>query len=233
MMLLLMASHPGLFITFEGGEGAGKSTQMKRLEKALRKRRVPLKRTLEPGGTGIGRSMRELLLNPKFRQLSPRAELLLYEADRAQHVHEVIRPALLEGKLVLCDRYADSSTVYQGMCRKLGEAWTIRLSDFATAGLWPDLVLLLDIPETAGLERVRRRLQVDPKLLGKRRVVKLDRLEREKMDFHRKVRQGFLKLARRYPRRFHVIDAQKSEEDIAAEILQTVLARLKKKGPAR
>jgi len=219
----------GFFISFEGGEGGGKSTQTRRLKGVLKKHRIPFLVTLEPGGTPIGKKIRDLVLNPKNKKLSSRAELYLYVADRAQHVEEVIQPALSAGKVVITDRYADSSTVYQGMCRKLGTDWTEQLNDFATEGLYPDLVIVLDVPETVGLARVRARLTTDPKLLGKRRVVKMDRLEREKASFHRKVRKGFIALAKQHPNRISIIDATRPPEEVSQQILQLISQRWGKK----
>lgn len=218
----------GFFISFEGGEGGGKSTQIKRLKAIFKRNRIPFLITLEPGGTPIGRKIRELLLNPKNKRLSTRAELYLYEADRAQHVDEVIEPALKAGKVVITDRYADSSSVYQGVCRGLGVAWTETLNDFATQGLYPDLVIVLDVPETVGLARVRDRLKSDPGLQGKRRVVKMDRLEREKQSFHRKVRNGFIQLSKKHPRRIALVDATQSPDAVAAEILGHIQKRWKR-----
>lgn len=215
----------GFFISFEGGEGGGKSTQIKRLKTVLRRNRVPFLVTLEPGGTRIGRKIRELLLNPKNKNLSNRAELYLYEADRAQHVEEVIRPALEAGKVVITDRYADSSSVYQGICRGLGVGWTEKLNDFATQYLYPDLVIVLDVPESVGLSRVRNRLQIDPKLRGKRRVVKLDRLERERSSFHRKVRKGFIALSKKHSERIKLIDATQSPDNVSQQILALIQKR--------
>lgn len=218
----------GLFITFEGGEGAGKSTQIRLLVKWLKNQKVPVLLTLEPGGTLIGRRIRDLVLNPIYKNLSKRSELFLYEADRAQHVEEVLEPALKAGRVVVSDRYADSATVYQGMCRGLGVEWTEKLNHFATGGLMPDLAFVLDIPEKEGLARVRNRVKSDPHLKGKRRVVKMDRLEREKMAFHSKVRRGFLKLAKKYPRRIQVLDARQSPEAVQLEIRKKILKRLEK-----
>lgn len=218
-------SKRGFFISFEGGEGGGKSTQIRRLKARLRKKRIPFMVTLEPGGTQIGRKIRELLLNPKNKHLSKRAELYLYEADRAQHVDEVIKPALKAGKVVITDRYADSSTVYQGVCRELGTEWTEKLNDFATEGLYPDLVIVLDVPETVGLARVRNRLKSDPELLGKRRVIKMDRLEREKASFHRKVRQGFIALSKKHPKRIARVDATQSPDLVSENIIELIEKR--------
>jgi dTMP kinase len=215
----------GFFISFEGGEGGGKSTQIKRLKALLRKNRIPFVVTLEPGGTPIGRKIRELLLNPKNKNLSKRAELYLYVADRAQHVDEVVKPALAAGKVVITDRYADSSAVYQGICRGLGVKWTESLNDFATLGLYPDLVIVLDVPESVGLARVRNRLKSDPKLLGKRRVVKMDRLERERLSFHKKVRQGFVTLAKKHPQRIKRIDATQTPDQVSEQIRDLIQKR--------
>ena len=208
----------GFFISFEGGEGGGKSTQIRRLKATFKKKKIPFMVTLEPGGSPIGKKIRDLVLNPKNKKLSHRAGIFLYVADRAQHVEEVIEPALKSGKVVITDRYADSSTVYQGICRGLGISWTEKLNDFATKGLYPDLVIVLDVPESVGLARVRARLTNDPKLLGKRRVVKMDRLEREKASFHRKVRKGFLTLAKKHPNRIAIIDATQTPDDISDQI---------------
>lgn len=223
-----LMSKRGFFISFEGGEGGGKSTQIRRLKSILKRNKIPVLITLEPGGTKIGRKIRELLLNPKNKNLSKRAELYLYEADRAQHVEEVVLPALKAGKVVITDRYADSSTVYQGICRGLGVNWTESLNDFATGGLYPDLVIVLDVPETIGLARVRSRLRSDPKLLGKRRVVKMDRLEREKASFHKKVREGFIALSKKHPKRIVLVDATQTPEEISQEILRHIEKRWRK-----
>lgn len=226
-------AHKGLFITFEGGEGAGKSTQMRLLVKWLKTKRIPVLLTLEPGGTQIGKRIRELLLNPKTKNLSKRAELLLYVADRAQHVEEVVLPALKAGKVVVSDRYADSSTVYQGICRELGVEWTETLNAFATGKLMPDTAIVLDIPETLGLARVRNRVKTDLKLKGKRRLVKMDRLEREKASFHKRVRHGFLYLSRKYPKRVRVFDALQTPESLSEEICSFIEKRLNAKGIRR
>lgn len=223
----------GFFIVFEGGEGSGKSTQMRTLVQRLKEKRLPVQVTKEPGGTEIGEKIRDILLNPAHTKLAHRAELLLYEADRAQHIEESVRPGLQKGKIIISDRFADSSTVYQGICRGFGREWVEKLNAFATSGLTPDLVVLLDVPETIGRKRILSRLKEDVWLKGVSRKVKinrLDRLDREKKAFHRKVRRGFLQLAKLYPRRFAVIDASQSLETVALEIESTVLGRLKKAG---
>ncbi len=220
----------GYFLSFEGGEGSGKSTQMRRLVCWLESEGMSVIVSKEPGGTEIGRKIREILLNPETKGLTSRSELLLYEADRAQHAEEVLRPALKARKIIVSDRFADSSTVYQGICRNLGVDWVEKLNDFATEGIEPNLVLLLDLPEDIGLKRIRTRLKTDVWLGGVRRKVKLDRLDGEKRSFHRAVRRGFLLLAKRYPRRFIVLDARRSEDELAQEIQSLVKAKLKGKG---
>lgn len=208
-------SHKGLFIAFEGGEGTGKSTQIKRLSRWLRKDRIQVSVTREPGGTRLGRAIRRLLLGTAGDAPSPRAELLLYEADRAHHIERVVRPALAEGQVVLTDRSCISSTVYQGICRGLGVDFVESLNHAATGGLMPDLVIVLDLPEGEGMRR-------------KRRQQSLDRLERESLRFHSKVRRGFLRLARRDKKRFRVIDARQSKDAIASEIRAYVSASLER-----
>lgn len=207
-------SYPGFFISFEGGEGAGKSTQIRHLMTYFKDHKIPVVLTLEPGGTPIGSKIRDLLLDPKHTALHARAELLLYLADRAQHVEECILPALKAGKVVITDRYADSSNVYQGICRGLGLEQTLNLNDYATQGLYPDLAIVLDLPVKLGFARMKQRV--------------LDRMEREKSSFHNKVRSGFLHLSRKYPTRITVVNAARSEEEVKAEILNLILSRIKK-----
>ena len=207
-------SYPGFFISFEGGEGAGKSTQIRYLVDYFKAHKIPVVLTLEPGGTKIGEKIRELLLNPNHSELRPRAELLLYLADRAQHVEECILPALKAGKVVITDRYADSSNVYQGLCRNLGLEWTMALNDYATQGLYPDIALVLDLPVKLGFSRMKQRV--------------LDRMEREKSSFHNKVRRGFLYLSQKYPKRIQAVNAALSQEEVRAEIQKLVLERIQK-----
>ncbi|MFM8315030.1 MAG: dTMP kinase [Deltaproteobacteria bacterium] len=204
--------HKGFFISFEGGEGAGKSTQIRHLVEFFKSHKIPVELTLEPGGTKIGQKIRELLLDPKHTALSHRAELLLYLADRAQHVEELIVPALKAGKVVITDRYADSSNVYQGLCRKLGLKSTIQLNQYATQGLYPDIAIVLDLPVSAAFARMRQRT--------------LDRMEREKATFHQKVRKGFLLLSQKYPKRIQVVNAHRSEEEVRLEIQDLVTRRI-------
>ncbi|RZA03918.1 MAG: dTMP kinase [Proteobacteria bacterium] len=199
----------GFFITFEGGEGVGKTTQIARLAKAFEAtgRRVIV--TREPGGSNIANRIRSLILDPKMKGLVPLAELFLYEASRAQHVADVIRPALKAGHVVICDRYTDSSVVYQGVARGLDGALVKRLNNMATGSLHPDLTLLLDLDPRIGLARV-----------GARGI--LDRMEKEALSFHQAVRAGFLKLSRRERRRFRVIDSSLSRDAIHAKVLEAL-----------
>lgn len=195
----------GLFISFEGIDGVGKSTQADLLEEFLSQNGRDVVRTLEPGGTELGQEIRHLLLHRKG-DVAPRAEALLYAADRAHHVATKIRPALAEGKVVLIDRYLDSSVAYQGAGRDLDRKEIRDLSLWATGGLLPQLTVLLDLdPEQA---RARRdQTGNEP-----------DRLEREKLDFFTAVREGYLELAAAEPERFLVVDASASKDEIQAQI---------------
>lgn len=210
------ARHPwpfaGSLITFEGVEGAGKSTQLALLEASLVARGLTVRRLREPGGTGVGSKIRSILLDPETRPLAPLAELLLFQASRAQLVAEVIRPALDAGDIVLCDRFFDSSTVYQGCARGLPLADVEALNRITTGGLVPRLTLLLDLPPAHGLERVRRRAGQDG----------LDRFEQEAGTFHERVRQGFLSLAAAHPERICCLDARLPQEVLAQAILARV-----------
>ncbi len=223
-MSLQMPSKPslkGVFLSFEGGEGSGKSTQARRLYDWLLSQSIPAVWTREPGGTELGTRIRALLLDKGQEPVSERAELLLYQADRAHHVETKILPALRQGAVVICDRFADSSVVYQGICRGLGEAQTASLNRYSTGGLFPELTVLLDIPAEAGMARVHRRVQ---------QGTVLDRMESEALGFHKKVRAGFLKLARRAPSRYVILDARKPEDVLEAAIRTKVLAKLKRRG---
>lgn len=201
----------GLFITFEGVEGCGKSTQIERLRLHLEACGQRVLMTREPGGTPIAEAIRDLLLDPSHHAMSPSAELLLYEAARAQHVDERIRPALESGVTVLCDRFADSTTAYQGAGRGLPLNALEYLHLIATGGVWPDLTFVIDLPVEIGLERARARGRAD-------------RMEQEALAFHERVRQGFLELARREPARIRVIDGTQSIDEIAAAIRRALEA---------
>ncbi|HSB69304.1 MAG TPA: dTMP kinase [Candidatus Methylomirabilis sp.] len=190
---------PGLFVTFEGGEGSGKTTQLKSLLAQLRATGRDVLETRDPGGTPIGKQVRELLLDRENTRMAAMAELFLYEASRAQLVDEVIRPALREGRIVLCDRFTDSTLAYQGHGRGLDRDLILRLNDLATGGLRPDLTLLLDLPPEVGLARAEKRL-THPRS-------RRDRMEAERLSFHQRVREGYLAIAAADPTRVVLLDA--------------------------
>jgi len=204
-------------ISFEGGDGSGKTTQIRLLEKYLAGHGQLCLCTREPGGTNLGEMIRQALLEAGKEEISPATELFLYLADRAQHVHEVIRPALASGRLVLCDRFTDSTLAYQGYGRGVGLDLLRRLNQVASFGITPDLTFLLDCPVEVGLSRTAQRV-VDLKSGEKRE----DRFEREKTEFHEKVRTGFLKLARSEPKRIYVLNASRSIQDVHDEIKRIV-----------
>jgi dTMP kinase len=198
-----------LFITFEGIEGCGKTTQIRRLARNLKRKGIACRATLEPGGTEIGKKIRRILLDSRNRRLAPLAELLLYEADRAQHVEEIIKPALSQGVWVLSDRFFDATVVYQGFARGQDGKLIQYLNERATQGLVPDLTFLLDCPVRVGLARATSR---DNK--GQ------DRFELERIGFHRKVREGYLELAGKDRKRYLIIDATQSVDALGKEILE-------------
>lgn len=197
------------FITFEGTEGCGKSTQLRRLAARLGPAAVV---TREPGGTVIGHGIRQVLLDPANLGMAPMAELLLYFADRAQNVAEVIRPALAEGRIVLCDRHVESSLAYQGHGRGLALGAIRQLAALATDGLRPDLIVLLDVPVALGLARVGRR--------GAQ-----DRLESELVEFHERVRAGFAALRDAEPARWLTLDGTRPEDEVEHELWAALVAR--------
>jgi dTMP kinase len=196
----------GYFIVFEGGEGAGKSTQEALLTEALEQRGLTVTRTREPGGTPAGEEIRRVVLSPEFEGLDPRAEALLFAAARGEHVARIIRPALERGEVVICDRYLDSSVAYQGYARGLGPRRIRDLSLWATNELLPDLTIVLDIDPADGLGRFTER----------------DRLEAEPLEYHRQVRAAYLALAEEDPERYLVLDARDDIQAIAAAILARV-----------
>lgn len=201
----------GKFITFEGIEGSGKTTQIAEVAAYLKGKGHEIVQTREPGGTEIGDQIRKILLDPTNTKMSARTELLLYAASRAQHVEEVIRPALKDGKIVLCDRYSDATTAYQGAARNLSKDIIVGLDKIATDHLIPDLTFLFDLPAWVGLNRAHAR--------NKGEGIE-DRFENEKLDFHEKVRQGYLKIAVAEPKRVVVIDATKQVETIYLELIE-------------
>jgi len=213
-----------MFITLEGGEGAGKTTQIVHLAGFLAERGVKSILTREPGGTAIGKRIRAVVLDPEHAGMAPETELLLYMADRAEHIQTVIRPALADGTSVLCDRFFDATIVYQGAARGLSAEWTGRLHELLFAGLKPDLTLLLDLAPEAGLARARRQLEQGVRASGE------GRFEAESMDFHQRVRAGYLALARQDPERFRVIDAGRDEAQVRRDILAAVDMFLSQRG---
>jgi dTMP kinase len=202
----------GIFIAFEGGEGSGKSTQAKLLKGWFEEEGHSVTLTREPGGSNLGNDLREILLANETGVISPRAEALLYAADRAHHVYSVIRPALDRGNVVITDRYFDSSIAYQGAGRTLSSNEVARISRWATESLYPTLTIILDQPADIGLQRKKN----------------ADRLESESIDFHNRVRQEYLQLASFDPERYLVIDARKPIEEIHIEIVARIKEKVKK-----
>lgn len=199
-----------MFITFEGPEGGGKSTQITQLASWMREQGCDVLTTREPGGTRIGDGVRSLLLNPEHVEMQPQAEILLYSAARAQLVGEVIRPHLARDGVVLCDRYADSTLAYQGYGRQLDLGALRMITAFATGGLVPDLTICLDLPVLEGLKRKRAFARVASD--------DWNRIEREELEFHERVRAGYLELARMESERWWVVDARQSVEVAQAAI---------------
>lgn len=197
-------SQRGVFITFEGGEGSGKSTQIGILARRLEAAGLAVRTLREPGGTEVGEAVRRILLDPEHAGLDARAELLLYEAARAQLVAEVIEPALEAGEVVLCDRFFDSTTAYQGYARSLPLDEIDSLNAIATGGVVPDRTLVLDIDPEVGVERAT--------------AESVDRLEAEDMAFHRNVRAGFLAVAAAEPGRVRVVDADGTQAEVAQRV---------------
>ena len=204
----------GIFITFEGPEGGGKSTHIRLLATYLRGRGRRVLLTREPGGTDLAAGIRRLLLDGRDG-LSPLAELLLYEADRAQHVRETLLPALRKGSTVLCDRYTDSTLAYQGFGRRLGTKAVVALNAIASEGLQPHLTILLDVPVKRGLR------------LAKQKKNRHDRLERAGLAFHQRVRAGFLQLAKKDPKRFRIIQQDAGISEIQRRVREVVDRYLK------
>jgi dTMP kinase len=208
----------GIFITFEGIDGSGKTTQLRLLAAHLRQAGRDVVEAVEPGGTVIGRQIRAILLDGRNTQLTPRAELLLYFASRAQNVAEVIRPALAAGKIVICDRFTDSTLVYQGCGRGLGPEVVMSLHEVACEGLHPDLTVFVDIDLDESLARARGRNVSESS--------SETRLDDESREFHRAVRDAYLALAAREAKRFLVIDGAASVEEVAARVWKEVSGRV-------
>jgi len=203
----------GLFITIEGGDGSGKTTQIDLLMKYFDQHGFDVLLTREPGGTVISEKLRDIILDKEHMEMADMTEALLYAAARAQHVHEFIIPNINKGKVVICDRFVDSSVVYQGHARELGIDNVETINDYATLGLKPDLTILLDLPADIGLAR-------------KKSQKALDRLELAADSFHVKVNEGYKLLAKKHPERILAVDATKSIEDIHGIIIAAITAKL-------
>ena len=204
-----------MFITLEGPEGSGKTTAVNYAVSKLEDMGYQIVRTREPGGTPISEQIRNVILDKANTAMDERTEALLYAASRRQHLVEKVWPALKEGKIVICDRYLDSSLAYQGGARGLGVENILNVNNFATEGTFPDLTLLFDIDPKIGLARINANADRE-----------VNRLDLEKIEFHNKVRNTFLELAKRYPERFVIIDASKSKEEVADATLKAMLSRI-------
>ena len=217
-----MTIYSGKFITFEGGEGTGKTTQIKMLKSYLEEKKYSVMTSREPGGTEISETIRTLLKDPKYKRImSKRAELMLFEAARCQITKQILKPLLKKGKIIIFDRFYDSTTVYQGYGRRIGMNLIKQLNDFATEGIRPDLTFLLDVSPETGLQR-----SVKTEFGGK-----VDRMEAEGIPFHRKIRAGYLKVAESYPERFKVIDTEKNNIEQVHKIICGYVDNLLSKNP--
>ncbi len=213
----LTSKPSGKLISFEGSEGSGKSTQMARLASRLQTGGRSVLTTREPGGTEIGEQVRNILVhNLRGDEMTPETELLLFAASRAQHVRELIAPNLTKGVIVLCDRFLDSSTVYQGVARNLAADPVSQINRFAVGNVMPNLTFILDVPTKVSLARIRQRASDLP-----------DRMERENIDFYEKVRSGYLLLAKSMPERVIVIDGTQTEAAVEKKIWAAVQKILK------
>ncbi len=206
-----VSNHPGFFVVFEGGDGAGKSTQVKQLTEKLTKLNETVVLTREPGGTELGKKIREILLDQNEFEVSPRMEALLFAADRSINMSQIIKPALEKGNVVIADRHIDSSIAYQGVGRGLGAQTIEEISRWAVQGIVPDLTVLLDVDANTGQSRLQTK----------------DRLDRESNDFHTKVNQAFRDLAKANPDRYIVIDAAKPVEEISDLVFNAYKAKRK------
>lgn len=202
-----------LFITLEGGEGSGKTSAIKHIKKFIEKMGRKCVITREPGGTEIGMKIRKILLDPCNDGIEPYTELLLYIADRAQHVKTVIDPALMTGKIVICDRYSDTTMVYQGFVRKISFHTLKEIHRMVGADTKPDITFLLDLPAEVGLARAWEQIN------SNERTGDESRFEKEALEFHKKIRKGYLNLAKREPKRWFIVDVEKNDEIQTAKII--------------
>jgi dTMP kinase len=213
----------GTFITFEGIDGSGKSTQMRLLANALRAQQCEVLTTREPGGTPVGLKLRAALLDA-HEEVDPLTELLVFAADRAQHVRRVLRPALNSGQIVISDRYADATVAYQGAGRGFSPQLIAQIVELATEGLKPHLTLLFDLSITESGARTKRRSE------GKHKTDKGDRLDSENVEFHTRVREAYLAIAAAEPERFRIVHSEGSVEDTQAQVRQIVMPFLQSRG---
>ena len=209
-----------MFISFEGIEGSGKTTHVKHTVRFLKDKGHDCVITREPGGTRIGKKIRAILLDPMSKDMDPLAELLLYTADRAQHIKEFILPLLSDGKMVLCDRYYDATMAYQGFARGLDIGLIEKMHKLLFENLKPDITLLLDLPPEIGLARAWKQIETGT------RTGEETRFEEETLSFHKKVRSGYLELAHLEPERFRIIDASKDEHGVREEIIKILDAEI-------
>ena len=213
-----MSVPVNFFITFEGPDGSGKTTQIKLFHAALEKKGYTLLQTREPGGTAIGDQIRRVLHDTANTAMRATTEILLYSASRAQLVEQIIRPALARNQIVLCDRYAESTLAYQGYGRLLDLDVLQAITTFATGGLRPDLIVYLNIPVEEGLRRKRHAFETEN--------AEWNRLDQEAVDFHHRVHQGYLHLAEKEPERWLIVDARRPVQEVHEEIKQAVFSRL-------
>jgi dTMP kinase len=212
------------FITFEGVEGCGKTTQIRLLADALSRSGKKILLTREPGGCPISDKIRAILLDAQNSEMTPKAELLLYAAARAQHIDEVIRPALKSGSIVLCDRFTDATIAYQGFGRALDIGLIRQLNETATSGCRPDITVLIDCPVETGLKRAIARIEAGS--ASDSNHLREERFERESIEFHQRVRSGYLNLAKESPDRFILIDGAESVDRIAENVFRAVSSRI-------
>jgi len=212
-----------MFISFEGIEGSGKTTQAKHTVRFLQDKGHDCVITREPGGTRIGEKIRAILLDPLSKDMYPLTEFLLYTADRAQHIKEYILPLLSDGKIVLCDRYYDATMAYQGFARGLDIGLIEKIHKLLFENLKPDITLLLDLPPEIGLKRAWKQIN------NGNRISQETRFEEERLSFHKKVRTGYLELSRLEPERFRIIDASKDEHEVREEIINILASEINRR----